>query len=165
MVDTLISQDNVTEIRVIADDLDLITKQVSVWGKPPCILLHTFDYFAPCNTLDSKKRVSGIDLFCYRRLVLHQTTRKVLKTKHFWVKLLSGKIFVGIVMPEYIKRLEIKWKGQNWSQTTRWLYGTWRNFVHVNTTFTRRYGKLQLVEFLRPWWSQGLTLMTETLWL
>ena len=30
IVDTLISQDNVTEIRVIAEDVALITKQVSV---------------------------------------------------------------------------------------------------------------------------------------
>ena len=67
IVDTLISQDNITEIRVIAEDVDLIAKQVSVRANQPCILLHTFDYSAPCNTADSQKRISGIDLFCYRR--------------------------------------------------------------------------------------------------
>ena len=89
IVDTLISQDNVTEIHVIVEEMVLITKQVSVWGKQQCILVHTFDYYVRCNTLDSKNWVSRTDIFGYRRLVLYQTTINM--------EIFEGKVFRGYI--------------------------------------------------------------------
>ena len=63
-----------------------------------------------------------------------------------------------------IKILQIKWKGLKWPRTTRQSYSTSRHFVYEDTTFTRRYGKLQLVKLLFEWLSQG-TLTTGTPWL
>ena len=53
-----------------------------------------------------------------------------------------------------IKPLQIKWKGLKWPRTTRQSYSTSRHFVYEDTTFTRRYGNLQLVKLLFEWLSQ-----------
>ena len=56
-----------------------------------------------------------------------------------------------------IKPLQIKWKGLKWPRTTRQSYSTSKHFVYEDTTFTRRYGKLQLVKLLFEWLSQELS--------
>ena len=63
-----------------------------------------------------------------------------------------------------IKPLAIKWKALNWLQTMRQSYDTSRYPVYEGTTFTRRYGKLQLAKLMFAWLSQR-TLTTRTLWL
>ena len=68
--------------------------------------------------------------------------------------------------PKNLKPLEIKWEGMKWSRKTSLSYGTTKHStcMYMDTTFTRRYGKLQLVKLVCECRSQG-TLTTEPPWL